>query len=310
MRGTQKSWKNSKERNMKKAYSYLALILFLSLVGCDRNVFDSVSDDSSSEADIEAAQMALDDGNYQEAIDILEPGYDESAPDQRISRILASAYMGKAGIDLTYILENAPDENSDSFDVIASALSLHIVNDSLRAGSEQTDGESESSGSPRYVAYDSAEAFLENLESAKAYLETLVELYGNDDDKVQLGMASAIHFILEIGCQAATLKGTNIPINREAYQEVFPVDAGWEGLLSQLADSIPPDGETALSLQEDVTCVSDAVTVLMSRMGSDEDIAADFSEFLTDLLGGSEIGDFEGQEIADYIGAHLLGYAG
>ena len=111
---------------MKKTCSFLVRILFLSLAGCDGNVFDSVSNDSSDAADIEAAQMALNDGNYQEAIDILEPGYDRANPDPEAARILASAHMGKAGIDLTNILENAPDENEDSFDVIASALSLDI----------------------------------------------------------------------------------------------------------------------------------------------------------------------------------------
>ncbi len=295
---------------MRKNLLFLALILFLSLMGCDSNVFDSVSDDSSDAANIEAAQMALNDGNHQEAIDILEPLYDRSNPDPEVSRILASAYMGKAGIDLTYILENASDENIGSFDVIASALSLGIVSESLRAGSEQIAAQSESSVSPRYVSYGSAAAFLESLEAAKGYLEALVDLTGSDDDKVQLGMASAIHFILETGCQAAALRGTNIPIDKEAYREVFPADTDWEDLLSQFADRIPPQGEIAVSLQDDVAHVSDAVVVLMGRMGSDEDIAADFNDFLTDLLGGSAISDFDGREIADYIAAHLLEYAG
>lgn len=294
---------------MKKTYLYLVLILFLSLGGCDSNVFDSVSDDSSDAADIEAAHMALDDGNYQEAIDILEPGYDRADPEPEAARILASAYMGKAGIDLTYILENAPEEDDDSFDVIASALSRDIVNDHIRAGSEGMAAEDESACPPRYVSYDSVAAFLESLEEAREYLEALVDLYGNDDDKVQLGMASAIHFILEIGHQAADLMGTNIPIDRQAYREVFPAD-DWETRLSDLADGIPPEGELAATLQEDVTHVSDAVIILMGRMGSDEDIAADFSDFLTDLLGGSEISDFDGQEIADYIETHLLEYIG
>ncbi len=82
--------------------------------------------------------MALDDGNYQEAIDILEPGYDRSNPDPAAARVLASAYMGKAGIDLTYIIENASDDHDDeSFDAIASALCLDIVNSHLRADSRE-----------------------------------------------------------------------------------------------------------------------------------------------------------------------------
>lgn len=271
-------------------------------MGCgDNNMLESVSDDSSKAADIEAAKMSLDDGNYQEAIDILEPGYDESNPDLEVTRILASAYMGKAGIDLTYILENAADDNDDSFDVITSALSLDIIEEPSQ---EDPDNPA------KYISLSSVQAFLESLETAKAYLEAAVDLYGSDDDKVQLGMASVIHFILKVGCEAAAVnEGNNIPINKAAYQEVFPVDT-WESDLDTLAGRVPPGGDVADALQDDLTYLSDAVDVLTARMDPDEDFEEDFREFLTEILGGSSIEDFDGQEVADYIETYLLGYVG
>lgn len=284
---------------MRNLTFFLSLIIFLSLTGCNSNVLESLSDDSSSAADIEAARMAIDDGNYQKAIDILEPGCNQTNPDLEIARILASAYMGKAGIDLTYVLENASDGNNDSFDVLTSALSLDLIEGSSPENPENP---------PMYISFSSVQAFLENLEKAMAYLETLVLLYGNDDDKVQLGMASAIHFILKIGSEAAAVKGTDIPINKAAYREVFPEDTDWETDLDTLAGRIPLGGGIADSLQNDLTYLSVAVDVLKARMDPDEDIEEDFNEFLTEVLGGASIADFDGQEIANYIESYLLEY--
>ncbi|MEA2102608.1 MAG: hypothetical protein U9P80_08575, partial [Thermodesulfobacteriota bacterium] len=105
------------------------VVFLMILIGCDSNMLESLGDDSSREANLEEAQMALDDGNYDEAISILAPGYNPNAPDPVVARVLASAYMGKAGIDLTYLIENAGNSGSDggAFDTIASALSVDVI---------------------------------------------------------------------------------------------------------------------------------------------------------------------------------------
>lgn len=295
---------------MRRLFCLAALVLLLSF-GCKSNVFESLSDDSSSEADIERAQMALNDGDYQEAIDILEPGYDASNPDAEAARILASAYMGKAGIDLTYILQNSDSSEGQSFDVITSALSLDITEDKDRTSSEEVQAKS-ASGTPKYIDYDSIDEFLDYLESSQTYLAGIVTAFGNDDDKVQLGMVSAVHFILKTGLTVADLNGLaadyNVPINKEAYREVFPVGAGWQALLTSLAGDIDGDAALVASLQADIRYVSNGVTVLLGRTGDDEDLADEFNDFLTELLGGGDIDDFSGTEVAAYIQAHLLGY--
>lgn len=58
----------------------LLVAVILCMGGCSSNLLESVSDDSSREADIESARIAIDDGDYQRAADILEPGYDPLAP--------------------------------------------------------------------------------------------------------------------------------------------------------------------------------------------------------------------------------------
>ncbi len=294
---------------MNKLMYFLWVIISLSLWSCNSNALKSLSDDSGSAAQLEDARMALNDGDYQGAIDILEPGYDQSNPDPEAARILASAYMGKAGFDLTYILENSGNTENRSFDVIASALSLDITDNPVRPSSEQAAVEAAET-TARYLSYTSANTFLGYLENARNYLTDLVGVYGNDDDKVQLGMVSAVHFILKVGLEAADLMDTNIPINKTAYREVFPEhgDADWNTLLTSLAANIHDDAALVQSLRDDITAVDNAVTILIARMGSDEEVAERFNEFLTDLLGAGEIDTFDGQEVANYIGAKLLEY--
>lgn len=300
---------------MKKMVYFLSVIAFLSLTGC--NMFEWLSDDSSDAADIEDARIALNDGNYQEAIDILEPGFNQSDPDAETAQILSSAYMGKAGIDLTYILENADNSEGQSFDVISSALSIDIVDSITQEAAEQ--GETKAVPSTaKYISYSSATAFLTSLETARLYLAASVTANGLDDDKVQLGMVSAVHFILKIGVTAADLRDTNIPINKKAYQEVFPNSASVNTLLTDLSNAINADQAVVDSLQDDVTYVYNAVNVLITRIGSDEELAEEFNDFMRELLGlGASatnadilaaINTFDGPEISAYINTKLLDY--
>jgi hypothetical protein len=278
---------------MKKAVLFLSFGILLSLAGCDSNMLEALSDDSSSEAKFEEARMALDDGNYQEAIDILAANYDATNPDPETVRILASAYMGLAGIDLTYILENS-EESGDSFDTIASALSLTVTGQDTEA---------------RFITAGSADELLANLAQAQDYLNDLMDYYDDQgltpdqDDTVQTGMASAIHFIIQLGQAASETTGSNIPLNKAAYREIFPDDENLDARLDDLADSLDEE-----SLQDDLMDVSAAVDTLVEVQGADDDLAEEFDEFLNELLGGGDIGTFTGQSAAAYVDSELLGY--
>jgi len=280
---------------MKQAL-FLLLGILLCLAGCDSNMLEAISDDSSSSAKFTEANMALDDGNYQKVINILEPGYDASNPDPETVRLLASAYMGLAGVDLTYVLENSEESEDGSFDTIASALSLTVTGQNSGA---------------RFIPAGSADDMLANLEQARDYLNDLMNYYGglglspDQDDTVQAGMVSAMHFIIQMGAAASNVTGENIPLNKAAYREVFHDDPDLDTLLDAFADSLDPESE---SLQEDLTDVSGAVVTLVEVQGADEELAEEFNEFLAELLGGGSINTFSGQRAADYVYSQLLGY--
>jgi hypothetical protein len=309
---------------MKKLRYVLIFIILLAFCGCDSNLLDSLADDSSEAATIEAAQIALNDGNYDEVISLIGDDYDPSAPDSQVARILASAYMGKAGIDLTYLIENADSTDGDSFDAIAAALSIEATSQAQASSFVQASPEALASTDPTYITFTSIEDLLANLETAQDILETLVDYYtdGNltpqNDDVVQLGMASALHFIMKIGHCAGEVVVSNVPINKYAYRELFPLDDDWVSLLDDLAAYVDSDQEIITSLIADLRNVSSAVSVLIATIGGDEDITDEFNDFLRELLGLDEgadetalsaaIAGYSGSSISDFISNSLLAY--
>lgn len=99
-----------------------ALLLGLVSMGCgDSNIFDSMADDSTSEAKLEEAQIALDKGDYTTAVNVLldlcglsaeDPTSGTPTCDTSTISLLASAYMGRSGLDLINIIKTAEDTSN------------------------------------------------------------------------------------------------------------------------------------------------------------------------------------------------------
>ncbi|MEW6683667.1 MAG: hypothetical protein AB1451_12210 [Nitrospirota bacterium] len=77
----------------------------------DQNLFESLADGNTAEAKIESAKIAIDNGNYTEAIAILQGlcGTNPSAVtcDAETASLLASAYSGRAGLNVFDLIENS-----------------------------------------------------------------------------------------------------------------------------------------------------------------------------------------------------------
>jgi hypothetical protein len=297
-------------------------ILLMALAGCESNMLESLADDSSKEADIEAAKIALDDGNYDSAISALSSYKGSSDPE--VAGILSSAYMGKAGLDLTYMLEHIDASNTDNFDVIASAFSLKTT-DQLNASSSVL-YKAGSDATPRYITTGSVVTLLTNLSLAQKYLSTsLAANPGDDDLTVQLGIASALHFIIDIGYIIAEVKDCNIPINKAAYQAVFPQKPDMITLGNQVNEYLNTNVSKLQAfngdidgLHTDLWNVYLSVEVFINNIGSDESITSDFNKFVTDLLGLPEgsskavieaaVESYDGYDLVSFINSKLLGY--
>jgi hypothetical protein len=304
----------------------MASLLMALLAGCESNMLSPLADDSSKEANLEEAKMALDDGKYDSAISALSSYKGSSDPE--VAGILSSAYMGKAGLDLTYMLEHIDANNTANFDVIASAFSLKTT-DQLNASSSVL-YKAGSDATPRYITTGSVVMLLTNLSLAQNYLTT--SLAANSGDKnvtddltVQLGIASALHFIIDIGYTIAEVKDCNIPINQAAYKAVFPQKPDLITLGNQVNTYLNTNVTTLQAfngdiagLRTDLWNVYLTVEVFMNNLGSDEDITSNFSQFITDLLGLPEgsskavikakIDSYDGSDLVSFINSKLLGY--
>ncbi len=309
---------------MRNVLLTFTIILLMAIMGCESNMLEPLADDSSKEANIEDAKMALDDGNYDSAVSALSSYRDSSDPE--VAGILSSAYMGKAGLDLTYMLEHIDSENSDNFDIIASSFSLKTT-DQLNASSSVL-YKAGSDATPRYITTGSVITLLTNLSQAQHYLTTsLAANAGNkditDDLTAQLGIASALHFIIDIGYIIAEVEDCNIPINQAAYQKIFPQKPDVSTLGNQVnaylntnATALKAFNGDIAGLRTDLWNVYLTVEVFINNLGSDESITRDFNKFVTDLLGLPEgsskavikaaVDSYDGYDLVSFINSKLL----
>ena len=178
----------------------------------DQNLFDSLSNDNTTAAKVESAKIAIDDGKFTQAIGILQElcGTDVSAPacDAETASLLASAYAGRAGVNVFDLIENsggvlsgmttsslstfstllsAPtdDDKSDLHDAVTilEGLSNPTANQNLQmaiyamadavvtVGVDLTDGYNSSSGRPNTVPLT-----IQPIEAAEASEGTLSQV--------------------------------------------------------------------------------------------------------------------------------------
>ena len=97
---------------MKKILALSFLVLLL--VGCSNDsAFQGMADDSGRDAKKADAAIALDNRQYDAVIDSLAELYNTNALDPEVSRLLGSAYMGKAGIDATGFIGYESDSEDE-----------------------------------------------------------------------------------------------------------------------------------------------------------------------------------------------------
>lgn len=150
---------------------FVGLVSF-SIAGCgDGNVLEGMADKSSDEAKQEDARIAIDNGEWQVAIDALQAKW-EASGDPEVGADLAAAYMGLAGFDALSLLENA------------------------ETSAEEGSGSSEFTSISQLLPDQSPE----NLASMNEAVNILSSIENRtDEEDLQLAMASVSLAILNIG---------------------------------------------------------------------------------------------------------------
>lgn len=160
--------------------------------GCGGNLFEGLSDSDSNAAQKEEAKIALDKGDYTEAVSLLEElcGTDTSnlTCDEETQADLASAYIASAtDLDVLRLIDAAENAAADeSFTTLSTLLPIDDINACVTTPSSctlQTD-------------MDKAIAILDNLLPDTVPAEPTPE---QKNQYLQLATAAAVDIVLTVG---------------------------------------------------------------------------------------------------------------
>ncbi|HNY66639.1 MAG TPA: hypothetical protein PKM41_14485 [Deltaproteobacteria bacterium] len=315
-----------------KNFLVASTLLILLLTGCSNDsVFRGMADDSSRDSTIEDAAIALDEQDYDSVINDLIGMYDTTNPDPEISRLLASAYMGKAGIDVTKFIGFEPEGEEDIFDIFSHALNLgpsafkpndHTTSEIGECNIEDLTVLLTSSGG-KFIDGHCVAGMMSYLDKAKRALYLLHTTNRNTpDDTIQYGIVSAFHFAIVIGNDTAdalnitlgTLdpKPGNVPIplNKRAYYLYrnvpiwsYHYNMSW----SRISTHSHAFGYEPLSLyQEDLFNMLNAVEAFDLVITGDNEVKGNLESLLRDILQNPD-GDIE-NSILTMTTAGITGY--
>jgi hypothetical protein len=253
-------------------------VFWAAVFGCGGNAFEGISDDDSFEARLEAARMNIDDGQYLEAIDILNDLNEEQPHTDDVAKYLSSAYAGLAGLDVFDLLEVIDDldetGNSGSIDMVGLVLG---------------DGDG-------LLTVEVVPDKLDNLTEAIDQLGTIQD--PPDDQIIQMGLLSVFRMgltLAEIICRDTGT--TSLILTEEGIQREYDTTPEFED-----GDVSP---EALENLTNDLQNVGEAIAVMTEIYSYDNDLYEDFLEVKNDFDQNSDDA-IDIQELENYIG-NLLG---
>ena len=247
------------------------------LISCDGNLFESISDDDSYEARLEEGLMALDDEDYDKAVDLFLDLREDYASKEEVCVYLSNAYAGLTGIDTFSLLETI-----DEMDDVGEEGNIDMIG--LLLGDAQ--GE---------INEDQVTDKSALLALAKAAIDDCID-NPNTDEIVQeglLALGDAALFIADlvmrdqnVGSVVLTEDGLD-----ELYEGAGPVDFDDDLTIDDMDE-----------FNEILDDIEDAVDAIEELVGGDteNDLSESFDEFLQDLDGNGD-GDVEISELEQYI---------
>ncbi len=233
------------------------------LTGCEGNVFESLADDSSYEARLDEAMIALDDGDYAKAKSILTELNADYPNDPTILQYLSNASAGLAGIDTFNLLEI-----------------IEQINDNPNAGSIDMIGQMLGDADGVITANEITED-LSNINDAIDALEAIDD--PTDDQIVQLGLLSINRAVLTIGDVIAddqNLTGTEtITLTEEEISALYP-GATEPDFTDELTGN-----DRLTTLSTDLQNINDSIETINTISGQDSqnDLSENFDDFSDEM---------------------------
>lgn len=268
--------------------------LVLTFFGCSSDsVFEGLSDDSNIEATIEEAAMALDDGSYDDVVNLLTEYYTTTALNPDVARLLVSGYMGKAGIDVTAFITYSADMEADKFDSVEASLFLYPV--TLNSECNALDGTVLFEiGNAVFIDVKCIGELIAYLDNAKEIIYDLKKFgMESTEDMAQLGITSAVHYVFILGKATTYALNTQlapvnlVPVNKEAYRYLksnVNVIVGNEVQESDFHEE-DYDGDGLTRYQENLVNINDAISSIDQAISKSNNISDELDGFLFEVLG-------------------------
>lgn len=238
---------------LKNLYIPIIVASFL-FTGCGGNLFEGMADDDTEEAKMEAAKIALDKGDYTEAVSLLEElcGTDTSnlTCDDSAKTDLASAYVATAtGLDVLELIAQAEEAAADpasSFTTVSTLLPIDDINNCVSDPASCT--------------------MQEDLEKAIEILDSLLpDTVPTDptpeqkNQYLQLAIASAVNVVVTIGIVSDGLNpDTGLPVTPPSSIDPADVISVSEDI-SNIVLGLEGANIISTSLSEDISTIETSV---------------------------------------------------
>lgn len=249
------------------------MLVLMALAGCgDSNIFEGVGDKNSKQAQTEQALIAMDDGDYQTAINILTTLVQNNPGDAQLLQYLSSAYAGAAGLDTLNILTviNQLDSNGQSGNIDMIGLALGNANGQLSS--------------------EEVAAKLANINNAIATLNLIQN--PNSDQTIQLGVLSMAHFSLSLGELIMGDLGTDeVTLTEQGIHDQYGGNP---------ADFSAASPQTLAGIEQDIANMNAAVTSLNAISGESNDLAQDILDFQSAIDQGAD-GQITSGDLEHYV---------
>lgn len=241
-------------------------------------IIASCADDSTYEARLEEARMAIDDRDYRTAIDLLEKLKADYPGDPLILQYLSNAYAGLTGLDtfnLLTVIDQLIDGDPGSIDIVGTVLG---------------------DGTGIFYQEDIDNA-LYDLNLAIAALEEIGTENLTDDQKVQLGL-------LSLNRAAMTIADIVLDNTDEDY--VTLTEDGLHGTYGGTAPDLSNEAtaDRLDSLSEDMQNIGGAVSSIGSLADEEQenDLSESFNDFQSNLDTNGD-GSITREELQNYLGS-------
>jgi hypothetical protein len=263
-----------------RIFQRVGILVFIGLacllIGCDGNLLEGISDDDSYEANLEEGLMALDDEDYDKAVDLFVDLRSDYPNKEEVCVYLSNAYAGLTGIDTFNLLDTISELEDTGDEGSIDMIGLLLGN---------ADGTLDQQG---------VDSKMDLLALAQTAIDTCIDT-PDTDERVQAGL---------LGLGDVALMIADIVLADLDLDSIELTEEGLDALYTSLPviDQTDISDEDLARLNDSLDDIADSVVALEELLGDDEenDLSESFDEFIGDI-DIDDSGEITRSEIAQYI---------